>query len=122
MLYTDNMNGWNIEQYTDAVTARLKNLYPVKIILFGSAAQHDTHEYSDLDILIVLNVNYIPETYEDKLELKLTVREQLGKLSEEIPIDIIVFTKPEYVEFLKRNSAFCREIHETGQLLYETAS
>ncbi|MBN2881812.1 nucleotidyltransferase domain-containing protein [Candidatus Woesearchaeota archaeon] len=111
-----------IRTYTQKITDSLKTLDPETIILFGSAAKNNTKEDSDFDILIVLNNDTIPDTYEDKLQLKLMVRDSLGQLSKQIPIDLIVYTKPEYFELQKLNNSFYREIKSTGKVLYDKAS
>ena len=111
-----------IRIYTKKITDSLKALDPETIILFGSAALNNTTEDSDFDILIVLNNDTIPDTYEEKLQLKLEVRESLGQLSKQIPIDLIVYTKPEYFELQKLNNSFYREIKSAGKVLYDKAS
>lgn len=90
-----------------------------EIIVFGSYAQGTADENSDVDIIVVLDRNDIPRSYEEKMQLRLAIRNQIIELSGLIPIDLLVFTKPEYASFLQRNSSFAREIRETGKVLYE---
>jgi uncharacterized protein len=111
-----------IRKYLLEAIESLKKMQPIKILLFGSAATMDLHKDSDIDFLIVLDNSDIPETYEDKLALKLEVRECLRNLNKKIPIDIIVYTIPEYEELKKINSSFYREIHNSGKVVYEKAS
>ncbi len=111
----------SLNNYVFDITVSLKKINPLSIILFGSAVQKNVHEDSDFDILIVLNENKVPATYEEKLDLKLKVRNLLGDLSNKIPIDLIVYTKPEYDELKKLNNSFYKEITETGRILYEKA-
>jgi len=111
-----------IEQYVPLILERLRKLNPLKIIIFGSYATGIMEEDSDLDILIVLNEDIVPSTYDEKLELKLKVRKLLRDINQNIPIDILVYTRPEYEEFVKQKSSFSQEIENTGKILYEAAS
>ena len=110
-----------IKTFLTRAVESLKSLDPVMILLFGSTAKDDTNEYSDIDFLIVLNSNHIPQSYEEKMELKMKVRKSLGDLNKKIPIDILVYTIPEYEELKKINSSFYREIHQSGKVVYEKA-
>ncbi len=106
-------------KYLTETVESLKTLNPLKIVLFGSAARGETHEWSDLDILIVLDDDKIPESYEEKMKLKLAVRKTIREQSYKIPIDLLVYTKPEYNAIKAQNSSFIREISMEGKTLYE---
>jgi len=121
-MYNNSMNAAVIDQYLSEAIDSLKEINPVKIILFGSTAYNQTDEDSDLDFLVVLDEDSVPTTYEEKLEQKVRVRTCLTKLNKKVPIDLIVYTIPEYEEFKKINNSFCQEIHKTGKTLYEKAN
>ena len=116
------MTAAKITSYLQEAVNSLKSLDPVKILLFGSTAKDDTHDFSDLDFLIVLNDNHIPQSYEEKIAMKLQARNSLGDLSKKVQIDLLVYTIPEYEEMKKINSSFYREIHQNGKIVYEKAS
>jgi len=83
---------------------------PEKIILFGSYAHEKPSEYSDVDILVIMNTR------------KRTIR-QAAEISRSIdhifPIDIIV-KRPEEIEWrIREGDSFFREIIEKGKVLYE---
>jgi len=111
-----------IDKQINELVTKLLELDPVKIIAFGSYATGDMHEDSDIDLLIVLNIDTIPQTYEEKMNLKVEIRKAIREINKKIPIDIIVYTLPEYNEIIKNMGSFLREIHETGKLIYEKAS
>ena len=111
-----------LESYLPDLISSLIGLDPVKIIVFGSYVNGDLHEDSDLDLLIVLNKNYIPKTYEEKMELKAAVRKTIRKINQKVPIDLLVYTIPEYNEIIKDMGSFLKEIHQTGKIIYEKAS
>ena len=111
-----------VEEQINTLVDKLLELDPVKIIAFGSYANGDMNEDSDLDLLIVLNINTIPQTYEEKMDLKVEIRKKIREINKKIPIDILVYTLPEYNEIKKNMGSFLKEIHQTGKLLYEKAS
>ena len=116
------MDNEEILKYSLEAIESLKKIKPMKILVFGSAATLNLHKDSDLDFLIVLDNNNIPETYEEKLALKMEVRKCLKKFNKIIPIDLLVYTIPEYEELKRINSSFYREIHSSGKVVYEKAS
>ena len=108
----------SIEYLTETVES-LKALNPLKVVLFGSTARGETHEWSDLDILVVLDEDKIPQSYEEKMKLKLVVRKAIREQSYKVPIDLLVYTRPEYDALKAQNSSFIREISSEGKTLYE---
>jgi uncharacterized protein len=115
------MNQVDFDYYKTKITASLKTLNPLIIILFGSYAKNEIIEDSDMDFLIVLDENRVPQSYEEKIALKLKVRARLGEITKQIPIDLLVYTIPEYAELKRLNTSFYREIEQTGLVLYEKA-
>lgn len=99
------------------ITDKIKELNPLKIILFGSRANNNQNESSDYDIYVLLDNDTIQETYEDKINLKLKVRKQLGEINYTTPIDLIVHTKPTYEKFI--NTSFAKNIFRNCVSLYE---
>ncbi len=110
------------DEYLPQLINSLSQFDPMKIIVFGSYATQNVHEDSDLDLLIVLNINKIPSSYEEKLLLKSQIRKAIRPINRQIPIDLLVYTLPEYNTIINDMSSFLREIHETGKVIYEKAS
>ena len=96
------------------IIEKLKGLKPYKVILFGSYARGRPKKDSDIDLLVVTNDNYIPKSFNEKIELKLKVANNLDEIREFTPLDLLVFTKPMYTRFLEMDSAFSREIRTKG--------
>ena len=85
---------------------------PLKIILFGSMAGGEIHEWSDIDLVIVKDT---PKRFLARLkEVALLCRAPVG-------IDYLVYTPQEFDRLAsdKDNPFFQREILEKGQVLYE---
>ena len=106
--------------YLPLIVNRLKTLEPWKIILFGSYAYGTPDHQSDIDLLVVLNSENLPQNFHDNMKNKLLVRKALWELSKNISIDLLVYTKPMYHKFQELGSMFAREISQKGKILYET--
>jgi len=116
------MSTETVEQvYIPLILERLKPLRPYKLILFGSHAYGDSHAESDIDLMVVLDTDEIPQTFEENLRNKLLVRDALWDLNSDVSIDLIVHTRPMYKKFVDMDSMFAREITQRGKVLYDSA-
>lgn len=111
-----------MEKYLNQILEALKKIKPKIIIVFGSYCNGSINEDSDLDLLVVLDERKIPKNYDEKIELKLKIRKLIREINKKIPIDLLIYTIPEYEEFIKSNSSFSKEIMKSGKILYEKAS
>jgi predicted nucleotidyltransferase len=87
-----------------------KALFPLginKAILFGSYVKGNETELSDIDLLVVTNDNFIPQSFSEKMKLK--IASALKSLRKHFDIDLIVHTKPMHDKFIKQNSLFKNE-------------
>ncbi|MBN2040003.1 MAG: nucleotidyltransferase domain-containing protein [Spirochaetes bacterium] len=108
--------------YLNEILDKLKELDVFKIILFGSLAINTVKEDRDIDLLIVLNDTNLPDTYEERMNIKLDARKKLREINKEAPIDLLVYTLPQYDIIKKNMNSFFKEIHAHGKVLYEKAS
>ena len=92
---------------------------PYLILLFGSYAYGTPNEDSDIDILVVTQDNFIPQTYEKHTQIYMKISRAIRPVKEEIAVDLIVHTLPMYQKFLELNSSFAREITKKGKIIYE---
>jgi predicted nucleotidyltransferase len=116
ILLAKNMNQ---EQIRSEIITSLRKLDIVKVILFGSFALGNQEPDSDIDLLVVTNDDFIPDSFEQKMKIKLKVSKELDKLRHQIPLDLIVQTKAMHTKFLLLNSMFKKEILSKGIVLYE---
>ncbi len=105
--------------YIQQLKQRLSELNPYLILLFGSYAYGTPHKDSDIDLLVVTNDVFLPENYDERINLQLTVTNHIFELAKQVPIDLIVYTIPMYKKFIELNSNFAREITTKGKILYE---
>ena len=88
-----------------------KNYAPDKIILFGSYATGNYNENSDLDLLIIKDVD-IPRYKRGQ-----TVRKFLyGSM---VPIDLVVYTNLELEKDRNTKYSFIYEALKTGKVIYD---
>ena len=98
---------------------RLKALNPYKVILFGSYANGDPTEDSDLDVAVILDSDEILDNFTKRMERWRPVAKAVREVHYQIAMDIIVYSKAE-VKYLKENdNDFVKEIESTGKVLYE---
>lgn len=97
----------------------LKQLDVNKAILFGSYSTNTQNEFSDIDLLVVTNDDYIPDSFSKKMEIKLRISNALHFLRDYTDLDLIVHTKPMHDRFINNDSAFKKEIFSTGTIIYE---
>ncbi|MCA1759646.1 MAG: nucleotidyltransferase domain-containing protein, partial [Bacteroidales bacterium] len=105
------MNG---SDYIPLIVEKLKTTHPEKIILFGSYAHGEQSEESDLDILVVTNDETIPASFAENSKVYLRVSKTISAIKKEIPVDLIVHTKPMHQKFLELDSLFARDIYTKG--------
>ena len=86
---------------------------PEKIILFGSMAGGDIHEWSDIDLLIVKDTPKRP--IERTLEVFRLIQPKVG-------IDLFIYTPEEYEILLRERFSFFLSIQKTGKTVYEKRS
>lgn len=98
------------EKINEVIDRIVKNINPEKIILFGSYAQGNPGEDSDLDILVIKEMK-MPR-YKRTREVKKYLR------GLKIPIDVIVYTKKEIKEWEGTKTAFINQAIKRGKLLY----
>ena len=120
MGYTSSMD--NLKGYLPQIVESLKEIDPFKIYMFGSVARGTENQDSDIDLAVVLNIENMPKSYDEKLKNKVSVRNTILELSMEIPIDLLVYTKGEFKFLNQFNKPFMTEITEKGTLLYEQVS
>jgi predicted nucleotidyltransferase len=92
----------------------LESLHPEKVIVFGSYAQGEANEDSDIDLIVVLDTETIPATYHDRMMNRLLVRRALDALNRDYALDVPVYTAPEWKRFQEAGSAFAREVTSQG--------
>jgi predicted nucleotidyltransferase len=100
----------------------LKPSDPYKIILFGSYANGNPNEDSDIDLMVILDNNDVSKTYEERLNKKVWIRSLVLEINRKIPLDILVYSKAELKKIKEYGNYFIDEVERTGKVIYEKAS
>jgi predicted nucleotidyltransferase len=99
------------EQINQVVEKIVQNVHPEKVILFGSYANGNPNNDSDLDLLVIKDMP------QKKVRRGREIRKFLRGMA--IPIDLMVYTPQEIEEWRDTKSAFITQIVDQGQVLYE---
>lgn len=103
------------EELKNTIVSQItQSVKPVAIFLFGSHAYGTPHEDSDIDLLVVVDSDAVPQNYEEKSNIYLSVSRAIRDVERKIPIDLIVYTKPEFERFKEIGSIFSRRILKNG--------
>jgi predicted nucleotidyltransferase len=116
------MDQERIDQYLNELIEEIKSHNPLEIILFGSFSKKSFTSDSDIDLLVILDLDSIPNTYEEKMSLKSSIRKSIREINKKVAIDLLVYTKKEIQIMKEENNAFWEEINKTGKIMYEKAS
>ena len=106
--------------YIQQLKEKLSEMNPHKVILFGSHAYGTPHRDSDIDLLVITNDEFMPQTFKEREELYIKVAEHILDILEQVPVDLLVYTLPMYRQFVESGNSFSREILSKGEILYES--
>ena len=106
-----------IESIKNEIIENLQAIDPVKVIFFGSYAYGLPNQDSDIDLYIVTKENFIPETFEENLQIKKKVYMALSNIRKKYASDILVHTLPVHQKFIELGSSFSKEIMQKGIVL-----
>ncbi len=109
----------DMQKFLGQIITRLEPLSLSRVILFGSQAQGSADSESDIDLLVVLDRDDLPQTHAQKAQLDLSVLRPLRDIRKTRALDVIVHTKPMHRRFLATDSVFAREIQQKGVTVYE---
>ena len=109
----------SVEAYIRDMLSSLNDENIESIVLFGSAVNGCIRENSDLDFLIIVDSDYLPETFEERMEYTSRIHRKVRHIAKKVPIDLLIYTKAEYNLLHQYNSDFICEINNTGKVIYE---
>jgi len=108
------------QNYIQELINQLKTINPYLIILFGSYAYGTPDEDSDIDMLVVTNDDFMPNTYSEQLEYRLSLKKLIRQTAKKVPVDLLVYSKPMFEKFKALESSFSKEILQNGKKIYES--
>lgn len=105
--------------YMRQIIEHLESLDMYKLILFGSQAWGKPESDSDIDLLVVLDDEAMPQDAAERNAMHCRVARRIRDVEREVPIDLIVHTRPMHRRFIERDSMFARKTLTQGTVLYE---
>lgn len=87
---------------------------PFKVFLFGSHAYGKPESDSDIDLLVVLDIDKPTKNFKERSENYLRISRALRDIERKVPIDLLVYTKPEFDRFIQMGSMFSKKIIKEG--------
>jgi predicted nucleotidyltransferase len=110
-----------IDAILEKLVLSLKLADPYKIILFGSYANGNPNENSDIDLMVILDNDHVSKTYEERLNKKIYIRTLVREINRKMPLDILVYSKKELNLIKEHGNYFIDEVERTGRIIYEKA-
>jgi len=106
-----------MQNHIESVKEKISQLNPFKVMLFGSYANGIPCEDSDIDLIVILNNEDMPENFSKRMENHLKVRKHLWEINKEIAMDVLVYTKAEWNKLTETDNSFIREVMKTGKVI-----
>jgi uncharacterized protein len=103
------------EIYISQIVERIKSEQPEKIILFGSYANGNADDGSDIDLFVIKNMG-VNEIRNFRINLKLKLWDLIKEWN--IPVDIIVDNQERINQRIADGDLFYREIFSNGRVIY----
>lgn len=103
------------QEYISLIVEKIKQENPEKIILFGSYAYGNPGKDSDIDILVIKNIDE-SKIRDFRIKLKTLLWDIITK--EKIPVDILVDNLERINQRISDGDLFYREIMSKGNVIY----
>lgn len=103
------------QEYISLIVDKIKQEKPEKIILFGSYAYGNPGKESDVDILVIKNIDE-SKIRDFRIKLKTLLWDIITK--EKIPVDILVDNLERINQRISDGDLFYREIMSKGNVIY----
>jgi len=103
------------EEIKQELVSRIRSAEKIdRILLFGSEATGHAGPDSDIDLLVVLDRESMPTSFRERSFNYLQVSRAIRDLEKRYPIDLLVYTRPEFEKIKEANSLFVRRILREG--------
>jgi predicted nucleotidyltransferase len=106
-----------LRNYLTELKNILTELNPYKAVLFGSYADGEVGDNSDIDLIVVLDKEGIPKDFDERVANYSFVKKYFTFLKRKVPMDLIVYTRQEWDNFMKADNSFTREVLKKGKVL-----
>lgn len=102
----------------NTILEKIRGVAPLcRVMLFGSHARGTAGPQSDLDLIVIVDSEMIPKTFTERTAHYLTISRALRDIERKIPIDLLVYTKPEFEHFVASRSGFSQQVLSEAVIL-----
>lgn len=115
------MEKTSVDPIMKELLARLSDMPINRIVLFGSSSDGRRRPDSDLDLAVVLNRPTRFASYDERLDLKASIRSRIREINRQVPIDLLVYTVDEFDRLASESSFVSREVIPHGLTVYAEA-
>lgn len=105
-----NYSNEQLQEELQQIVFDLLPLKPKKVILFGSMARGDYHEFSDVDLLIIRDTD---KRFIERIE------EVCSQIKSRLPVEPLVYTESEFERMLQEENSLIKKALEEGVVLFE---
>lgn len=99
----------------EELVGRIKSAEKVdKIFLFGSEAAGTAGPGSDIDLLVVLDKMTMPASFQERSANYLLISRAIRDIEKKHPIDLLVYTRPEFEKIKASGSLFVQRVLREG--------
>ena len=109
-------NVMEINNILNQIVESLKAADPYKIILFGSYAKGTATKDSDIDLMVILDNDFVSKNYDNKWRRNYKV---MQLVSLHCDIDFKIYSRAEFKKLKDRDNFFIYEVERTGKTIYE---
>jgi predicted nucleotidyltransferase len=107
------------KDFIKTLAERLKTENVYKIILFGSHAKGTANADSDIDLMIIVDDDFLPCNYSEKFEHDKNIYDLISIEDHKYGLDLIVYSRGELKQLEDDGNFFIDEIKQTGKIIYE---
>ena len=112
------MEAGSVDRIIEELRTRLSDLPINRIVLFGSSRDGFRRPEGDLDLAIVVDRPTSFTSYDERLDLKASIRARIRDINRNVPVDLLVYTVGEFNRLAAEDSFLSREVIAQGRTVY----
>jgi predicted nucleotidyltransferase len=112
------METGSVDPIVEELRTRLSDMPIKRIVLFGSSRHGSRQPDSDLDLAIVVDQPTRFASYDERLDLKASIRARIRDINRNLPVDLLVYTVDEFNRLAAEDSFLSREVIARGRTVY----
>ncbi|MDR0485641.1 MAG: nucleotidyltransferase domain-containing protein [Elusimicrobiota bacterium] len=107
------------ESVLNKIVRQLQPADPYKIILFGSNAKGTASKDSDIDLMVILDNDFVSKSCAERLNRNWEVKKLILDINSQYAMDVIICSRAEYQNKKDEGNFFLQAVEKTGKAIYE---